>query len=80
MTHDTDDFNRWDQSRKIYLDCLYQMIQTYQKKKTLNVPEEMIVTLQTILKTKVAKKTLLTKLLGMYANFFGFSLWSRNFF
>jgi hypothetical protein len=56
------------------------MIQTYQKKKTLNVPEEMIVTLQTILKTKVAKKTLLTKLLGMYANFFGFSLWSRNFF
>jgi aminopeptidase N len=65
MTHDTDDFNRWDQSRQIYLDCLYQMIQTYQKKKTLNVPEEMIVTLQTILKTKAANKTLLTKLLGI---------------
>ncbi|ETR68496.1 MAG: aminopeptidase N, partial [Candidatus Magnetoglobus multicellularis str. Araruama] len=65
MTHDSDDFNRWDQSRQIYLDCLYQMIQAYQKNCALNVPQEMIEALNVILKKSLTNKTLLTKLIAI---------------
>ncbi|KPA15334.1 Peptidase M1, alanyl aminopeptidase [Candidatus Magnetomorum sp. HK-1] len=65
MTYDSDDFNRWEQSRQIFLESLYKMVQDYQNNVSMKVPKEILETLKLILKSDSVDKALVTKLISI---------------
>ena len=63
MTADSDDFNRWDQNRQIFLELLYQMIHEYQKNAPMNVPDIFLDFLDMLLSPPIGDKILVTEML-----------------
>jgi aminopeptidase N len=62
MNHDSDDFNRWDQNRQIFLEILHQMILAYQRNEPMLVSEQFINALEIILKPPIEDKILITEM------------------
>jgi len=68
MKLDTDDFNRWDQNRQIFLELLYQMICAYQKNEPVNAPDNFMDALEILLTPPVEDKILITEMLKIPSN------------
>jgi len=63
MTHDTDDFNRWDQNRQIFLVLLHQMIHAYQNNAPMSVNELFLAALESLITPPIEDKILITEML-----------------
>ena len=63
MTLDTDDFNRWDQNRQIFLELLYQMICACQKNEPMKTPDNFLDALEKLLTPPIEDKILITEML-----------------
>jgi len=63
MSVDTDDFNRWDQSRQIFLELLYQMIQAFQNSEPFIVPEKFLEALNLLLSPPLVDKILVSEMI-----------------
>jgi aminopeptidase N len=63
MTHDTDDFNQWDQNRQIFLELLFQMIHAYQNSSPMEVPNNFLDALASIMASPIDDRILVTEML-----------------
>jgi aminopeptidase N len=63
MTVETDDFNRWDHSRQIFLELLYQMIEAYQNSAPLIVPDSFLAALDLLLSPPLRDNILVTEMI-----------------
>jgi aminopeptidase N len=65
MTHDTDDFNRWDQNRQIFLELIFQMIHAYHNSEPVDVPSRFLDACERIMTPPIDDKILLAEMLKM---------------
>jgi len=65
MTYDTDAFNRWDHSRKIFLNEIYRIIRLYQDNQPMMVNQEIIGAIESILSEPVLDKALTSELIQL---------------
>ena len=63
MLADTDDFSRWDNSRFILLDVLFQLVLSYEKKSSLSIHPDIIFAFENILETSTEDPILATELI-----------------
>jgi len=63
MTIETDDFNRWDQNRQIFLEIIFQMIHAYQKNESMTVSDRFLNALEMSLTVPIEDKILVTEML-----------------
>ena len=65
LKHDTDDFNRWDQSRQIQLESIFQMIQQFQNGQFISVPTKVLDAFEALLTSPINDRALITELVRM---------------
>ncbi|KPA11676.1 aminopeptidase N [Candidatus Magnetomorum sp. HK-1] len=65
MTYDSDDFNRWDQGRQIFLEELCRLVIMYQEERPMTLNQEILGVLETILCSPITDKALTSELLKL---------------
>jgi len=65
MNNDTDDFNRWDQSRQLFLEILYDMLHAYKNNDPMPIPDDFLTALEMLLIPPIEDKILITEMLKL---------------
>jgi len=65
MTYDSDAFNRWEQSRQIFLEELYRLIIIYEEEQPMTLNQEILAALETILSPPIIDKAFTSELLKL---------------